>query len=43
LTILNLHRVKIGPIQIGELDKGESRELTPEELAELYKATGLSS
>ncbi|WP_290923103.1 pseudouridine synthase [Halodesulfovibrio sp.] len=42
LTILNLHRIKIGPIQLGELDKGESRELTQEELAELYEATGLS-
>ncbi|WP_430735266.1 pseudouridine synthase [Halodesulfovibrio aestuarii] len=42
LTILNLHRVKIGPIQIGELEKGESRELTQEELAQLYEATGLS-
>ncbi|OBQ45850.1 pseudouridine synthase [Halodesulfovibrio spirochaetisodalis] len=42
LTILNLHRVKIGPIQIGELGKGESRELTQEELALLYEATGLT-
>ncbi|SIN78547.1 pseudouridine synthase [Halodesulfovibrio marinisediminis] len=42
LTILNLHRVKIGPVQIGDLEKGESRELTQEELAQIYEATGLS-
>ncbi|WP_366937750.1 pseudouridine synthase [Halodesulfovibrio sp.] len=42
MTILNLHRVKLGPIELGELAKGESRELTQEELAMLYKATGLN-
>lgn len=42
MTILNLHRVKLGPIDLGELAKGESRELTQEELALLYEATGLN-
>lgn len=42
LTILRLHRIKQGPINLGKLKRGEWRELSKEELASLKKAVKLA-
>ena len=42
LTILRLHRIKQGPINLGKLKRGEWRELTKSELAALKKAVKLN-
>lgn len=42
LTILRLHRVKQGPINLGKLKRGEWRELSREELTSLKKAVKLA-
>ncbi|QGY41214.1 pseudouridine synthase [Pseudodesulfovibrio cashew] len=41
LTILRLHRVKQGPVALGDLKRGQWRELTPAELNALKKAVKL--
>ena len=41
LTILTLRRISSGPIALGDLPKGETRELTAQELAALRDAVGL--
>lgn len=41
LTILRLHRVKQGPIELGKLKRGQFRELTAQEVASLKKAVKL--
>ncbi|WP_419787890.1 pseudouridine synthase [Pseudodesulfovibrio sp.] len=41
LTILRLARVRQGPIKLGNLKRGQWRELTNEELVALNKAVGL--
>ena len=35
--VLLLRRVRFGPLDLGDLERGEWRELTPEEVAELKK------
>ena len=35
--VLLLRRVRFGPLDLGDLKRGEWRELTPEEVAELKK------
>lgn len=42
LTILKLRRIKQGPVSLGNLKRGEWRELTDDELADLKKAVKLS-
>lgn len=42
LTILRLHRVKQGPIELGNLKRGQWRELSKKELIALRKAVKLS-
>ncbi|MCX7622526.1 MAG: pseudouridine synthase [Thermomicrobium sp.] len=39
--VLRLHRVRIGPVRLGDLPPGQWRDLTPEELAALRRAVGL--
>ena len=41
LTILTLRRLKTGPIELGDLPKGKSRLLYPQELCALKKSVGL--
>ncbi len=41
LTILNLRRVRSGPIALGDLPKGKARELSADEIAALRGAVGL--
>ena len=41
IGVLNLHRVRIGKIQLGDLGDGESRELDVEEQQQLFSAVGL--
>ena len=41
IGVLNLHRVRIGKIQLGDLGDGESRELDAEEQQQLFFAVGL--
>ncbi|CAK7014524.1 MAG: Ribosomal large subunit pseudouridine synthase B [Desulfovibrio sp.] len=41
LTILRLVRIRSGPLALGTLPAGKTRELTPEEVAALKKAVGL--
>lgn len=41
LTILRLRRVSAGPLSLGELPKGQCRDLEEHEIAALYKAVGL--
>lgn len=41
LTILTLRRVQQGPLQLGDLPKGQVRELTDEEMQELRRQVGL--
>lgn len=41
LTILRLHRVKQGPVELGNLKRGQWRELTAAELTALKKAVSL--
>ena len=41
LTILKLVRIAIGPVRLGSLPTGTSRELTRDEVAALKKAVGL--
>ncbi len=40
--VLRLHRVRVGPLWLGNLAPGQWRDLTPEELAALRRAVGLS-
>lgn len=42
LTVLRLVRTRIGPLTLGKMETGTVRELTPEELAALRRAVGLS-
>ena len=42
LTILSLRRLRMGPLSLGALDKGECRPLQPRELAALKQAVGLN-
>jgi 23S rRNA pseudouridine2605 synthase len=42
VEVLRLVRVAIGPLQLGELSKGEHRALRPEEKAALDRALGLA-
>jgi 23S rRNA pseudouridine2605 synthase len=42
LTILRLHRVKQGPVELGNLKRGQWRELTDKELSALKKAVKLA-
>lgn len=42
LTILRLHRIKQGPVELGSLKRGKWRELSAQELSSLKKAVGLS-
>ena len=42
LTILSLRRLRMGPISLGTLAKGECRPLQPHELAALKRAVGLN-
>ena len=39
--VIALKRVSLGPLELGELQPGEYRELAAEEVEELYAATGL--
>ena len=41
LTILSLQRVSVGPIELGDLPKGESRPLSSREVKALYNAVHL--
>lgn len=41
LRVLRLVRVRIGPIELGSLRPGQCRELTPGEVEQLRRATGL--
>ena len=41
LTILRLKRIAQGPLRLGNLPRGQARELTPTEVADLKKAVGL--
>lgn len=41
LTILRLTRISAGPLHLGDLPCGATRELTPHELADIRKAVGL--
>ncbi|MFZ2960819.1 MAG: pseudouridine synthase [Candidatus Ozemobacteraceae bacterium] len=41
--VLQLHRVRFGPVRIGALFPGECRTLTPREVEALFEAVGLSS
>jgi 23S rRNA pseudouridine2605 synthase len=42
LEVLRLIRVSIGPLELGELGKGQNRRLSPTEIALLSKACGAS-
>ena len=37
IEVLRLIRISIGALQLGSLNKGESREITPSELIEMQK------
>ncbi|MFN3336923.1 MAG: rRNA pseudouridine synthase, partial [Thermomicrobium sp.] len=39
--VLRLHRVRVGPLRLGNLPPGQWRDLTPGELAALRRAVGL--
>ncbi|WP_038041167.1 pseudouridine synthase [Thermus tengchongensis] len=39
--VLYLKRLSLGPLELGDLSKGEARYLTPEEEETLYRAVGL--
>ncbi len=39
--VLRLHRVRVGPVSLGDLPPGRWRDLTPEELGALRRAVGL--
>ncbi|MCS7246451.1 MAG: rRNA pseudouridine synthase [Thermomicrobium sp.] len=39
--VLRLHRVRVGPLRLGDLPAGDWRDLTPSELAALRRAVGL--
>ncbi len=39
--VIALKRVSVGPLELGDLGRGKYRELTSEEVAQLYAATGL--
>ena len=41
--VRSLHRVSIGPLQLGKLASGKARKLTEQELAELRQAVGLDA
>jgi 23S rRNA pseudouridine2605 synthase len=41
-TVLDLQRVRVGPLSLGDLAEGKSRPLTAEEVAELRAAVGLT-
>jgi hypothetical protein len=38
--VKQLQRIRMGPIKLGKLTRGKSRELTPEEIAALRKHCG---
>jgi 16S rRNA U516 pseudouridylate synthase RsuA-like enzyme len=37
-NVVMLRRIRVGPLSLGTLGHGAFRELTPEEVAELYEA-----
>jgi 23S rRNA pseudouridine2605 synthase len=39
--VKRLVRTRVGPVRLGSLKPGATRALTPEEIAELYRLTGL--
>lgn len=41
LPVRRLIRVRVGPIRLGRMSAGETRELTPEEVRALYRAAGM--
>ena len=41
-TVVDLRRVRVGPLELGDLPEGRSRELTAAEVAALRAAVGLS-
>jgi pseudouridine synthase len=41
--VVSLNRVRMGSLGLGRLRPGESRELNPEEVRELYRQTGLEA
>lgn len=41
LVVSRLIRVRYGPVALGEMHRGETRRLTPAEVAALYRAVGL--
>jgi 23S rRNA pseudouridine2605 synthase len=41
LTILRLRRVELGPLQLGDLESGKWRPLTPAEILTLKSSLGL--
>jgi len=43
LTVSRLIRVRYGPVQLGRMQRGRARDLTPGEVAALYDAVGLAS
>jgi 23S rRNA pseudouridine2604 synthase len=40
LKVADLHRVRIGPLALGDLPEGRWRELRPDERRALIKASG---
>jgi 23S rRNA pseudouridine2605 synthase len=41
LPVRRLVRVRVGPIRLGKLRPGDVRELEPEDVRALFRATGL--
>jgi 23S rRNA pseudouridine2605 synthase len=41
LPVRRLVRVRVGPIRLGKLRPGDVRELEPEDVRVLFRATGL--
>jgi len=41
--LTRLERIAIGPVRLGDMPRGHWRHLTPEEVAELYRLTGLAA
>lgn len=42
LTVSRLIRVRYGPVQLGRMQRGRVRDLTPGEIAALYEAVGMA-
>lgn len=41
--VIRLHRIAIGPVELGDLPEGQARALLPAELAALRRSVGLES